>query len=243
MTPSDYSRPFAIEGPVGNNALSYARRGTAPTLSVPSLLIGTLDDVRPGTDVAFEDFDEHDVLRSCAGLAHLVRTHWAGIPTVIVDNHNHVFYFWSEAIARGVVQPGATLIHVDQHRDTRVPERGYDGRTLEDAFAYTNFLLNVGNYIVPAQEAGIVGDIQFVTSEEALGDLRLAPRANKILNIDLDFFAPEMAYVDFARARRFLDAHLPTASLITVATSPFFIEQTRAIGTLGQLASAARPST
>jgi hypothetical protein len=154
---------------------------------------------------------------------------------VVVDNHNHVFYFWFEALAQGIVQPGATLIHVDQHRDTRVPARMFEGRTLEDAFGYTNFQLNVGNYIVPAQHARVVGETQFVTGGTALLDLSLASRTNKILNIDLDFFAPEMSYVDFDLARRFIDAHLPTASLVTVATSPFFIEQERAIEVLRRL--------
>lgn len=233
--PRDYSLPFTIEGPIGNNALSYERRGTAPTLWVPSLLNGTLDDVTPGTHVVFEDFDEHGRLQSCAGLSHLVRTEWAGVPTIIVDNHNHAFYFWCEAVEQGRLDRGATLVHVDQHRDTRIPERLYDGTTLEDAFDYTNFHLNVGNYIVPAQATGLIGETQFVTSGDALDDISFAPRANTILNIDLDFFAPEMSYIDFDRTKRFIDAHVFTASLITIATSPFFIEQERAIAVLTQL--------
>jgi hypothetical protein len=140
-----------------------------------------------------------------------------------------------EAVQHGVLAPGATLIHLDQHKDTRVPARGFDGTTLPEAFAYTNFLLNVGNYIVPAQQCGLVGETQLVTSSDGLGDLTFASHANKILNIDLDFFAPEMAYVEFDRVRRFVDAHLPTTALVTFATSPFFIEQDRAIEFLGKL--------
>lgn len=228
----DYSSPFQITGRVGNNALSFDRRGTAPSLWVPALIDGTFDDVRPGDRVVFEDFDEHGALHACTGLSHLVRTEWAGIPTVIVDNHNHVFYFWCEALERGQITRGATVIHVDQHRDTRTPERAYAGTTLEDAFDYTNFHLNVGNYIVPAQGSGLVGDTQFVTSGAALDDLSRADRRNKILNIDLDFFAPEMSYIDFDLARRFIAAHAKTASLITIATSPFFIEPEQAIAAL-----------
>ena len=238
--PSDYSRPFELAGPAGNNALSFDRRGPAPSLWVPSLIDGTFDDVTPGERVAFEDFDEHDTLQSCAGLAHLVKTAWDGVPAVVMDNHNHAFYFWQEALLNGRLEAGATLIHVDQHRDMRAPERDYDGASLKDAFLYTNFHLNVGNYIVPAERAGVVGQMQMVTSEDALRDLRFAARRNKILNIDLDFFAPEMSYVDYALAQRFIEAHLPTASLITIATSPFFIDQARAIGRLRDLTSALR---
>lgn len=231
----DYTEQFWIDGAVGNNALSYDRRGPAPRLSVPSLIEGTIADVTPGHAVAFEDFDEQGRLQSCTGLSHLVRTTWGAVPTVVVDNHNHAFYFWFEALQREMLKPGATLIHIDQHRDTRTPDRSFAGRTLEDAFDYTNFELNVGNYIVPARDAGLVGEIQFVTGEGALRDVSFAARPNRILNIDLDFFAAEMSYIDFDQARRFIDLHARTASLVTIATSPFFIDQDRAIEVLANL--------
>lgn len=232
--PRDYSAPFRLTGRVGNNALSYDRRGDAPSLWVPSLVSGTLDDVVPGREVVFDEFDEHGVRHACTGLAHLVRLSWHGVPTVVMDNHNHAFYFWYEAVAGGTLAPGATLIHVDQHRDTRVPERMFDGQTLQDAFDYTNFHLNVGNYIVPAERAGIVGATQFVTGVSALDVLDGVTRPNRILNIDLDFFAREMD-VDFDRARRFIHAHAEHAALITIATSPFFIDQRDAIDVLARL--------
>jgi hypothetical protein len=238
VTPKDYSQPFEITRAVGNNALSFDRRGPAPSLWVPSVVTGTFDDVKAGSRVVFEEFDENGVLRSCPGLAHLVKTTWHGIPTVVMDNHNHAFYFWSEARTQGIIGPRATLIHVDQHRDTRVPERMYDGDTLDEAFAYTNFHLNVGNYVVPAERAGLIGLTQMVTGEDALCDRRFLAHENKILNIDLDFFAPEMSYIDFALAAEFIAAHLKSSSFVSIATSPFFIEQGRAVDVLRQLISA-----
>jgi hypothetical protein len=235
--PGDYSEPFWLEGPIGNNALSYDRRGPSPRLWVPSLLNGTFNDVVPGNRVVFEDVDEHGRLYSCTGLAHLLKTTWGGIPTVVVDNHNHVFYFWLEALAAGRLQPGATLVHLDQHRDTRTPTEPFEpASTLEQIFHYTNVHLNVGNYIAPARQAGLVGDTLMVTGGAGLDDVALAGRPNTILNIDLDFFAPEMSYIAFDRVRRFIDAYLPSAVLITVATSPFFVDQERAIAALHRLA-------
>jgi hypothetical protein len=162
---------------------------------------------------------------------------WRGVPAVVMDNHNHAFYFWNEALAQGRLRPEALLVHVDQHRDTRVPEQPYRGATLEDAFRYTNFHLNVGNYIVPSQQCGLVGDIQMVTSEDALRSRAGLLQRNKILNIDLDFFAADMSYIDFDLAARFIASHLATASLVTIATSPFFIGQADAIRVLQDLAS------
>lgn len=234
--PGDYSEPFWLEGPVGNNALSYDRRGPSPRLWVPSLLNGTFADVAPGDRVVFEDVDEHGALQSCTGLAHFVKTTWGGIPTVVVDNHNHAFYFWFEALTAGRLQPGATLVHLDQHRDTRTPTNPFEAAsTLKQIFLYTNVHLNVGNYIAPARQAGLVGPTLMVTGSDGLANLGLAGRPNTILNVDLDFFAPEMSYIDFDRVRRFVDAYLSSAVLITVATSPFFMDQARALAILRRL--------
>lgn len=232
--PTDYSRPFAIAQPVGNNAFAYDRRGNEPRIWVPALISGTWDEVAPGEQVAFADLDEHGQLQEARGLAHLVSTRWRGVPVVVMDNHNHAFYFWHRARQQGLLDDGATLVHVDQHRDTRTPGQAYTGTTLAEAFAYTNFHLNVGNYIVPALDSGLIGGTRFVTGASALGDTSFVTQPNKILNLDLDFFVPEMA-IDLPAARQFIHAHLATASLVTIATSPFFIDQSRAVAVLRAL--------
>lgn len=232
--PIDYSEPFDIAEPVGNNAFAYERRGADPRIWVPALIDGTWDDVRPGDRIAFADLDDSGRLQEARGLAHLVSTRWRGVPAVVMDNHNHAFYFWHQALRQGWVAPGATLVHIDQHRDTRVPGQGYAGATLAEAFAYTNFHLNVGNYVVPARDCGLIAAAQFVTGASALNDTSLVAHRNKIVNLDLDFFAPEMG-VDLPAARRFIEAHLDTASLVTIATSPFFIDQSRALAALRAL--------
>lgn len=224
-----YKTPFLITGNFGNNAFSFTKRQT-PTLCVPSLIKGNLDDVQIGEHTVFEDFDENDKLQSCIGLKNLLEFDWHGVPAILVDNHNHAFYFWYRAGLRN-----ATLIHIDQHKDMRVPSEPFTGKTLQEAFKYTNEVLNVGDYIVPARATGIVGEIQFVTGETSLEDESNFQTRNKILNIDLDFFAPELGYIDFNKAKRFIREHTKTASLITIATSPFFIDQERALRILRQL--------
>lgn len=50
-----------------------------------------------------------------------------------------------------------------------------------------------------------------------------------ILNLDLDFFQPELDFIDYdLKKKAVLDA-ADKASIITVATSPFFINQDLAI--------------
>ncbi len=231
----NYTQGFYLEGLRGNNVFSYDKRGAEPKLYVPALKVGTLEDVRVGSEVVFSDEDEFGILQECKGLEAFIRTSWEGVPMVIVDNHNHVFYFWMEAYLAGQLEGGAALVHVDGHKDMREPAQLYLGTSLEEAFEYTNFGLNVGNYIVPAMKAGVVREAQLVTSEMELENGVFFGKAPKILNLDLDFFAPELDYIDFEKAKRFILRHAREASLITVASSPFFITQERAIQVLHRL--------
>lgn len=230
-----YKEQFVLKGKVGNNALSFEERqdalGYEPSLVVPALIDGSFEDLQDGEEVVFEDFDEHGKLISGKGLKSFVRMdNW-----VVVDNHNHVLFFWYEALAAGVLKPGAKLIHVDQHKDMRRPEKMLDSANLEEVFRYTNYDVNVGNYIVPAMEQGLIGEVVSVTSEVALEDERFMDEKNKILNIDLDFFAPELSYIDFEKAADFIRRHAETAALVTVSTSPFFIEPSLALQKLKEI--------
>lgn len=230
-----YEQAFYLTGKRGNNAFSYEDRGPEPRLYVPAVIEGTLADVVEGDEVVFADKNDEGVLQNCKGLKHFVKTHFNGVPVVIVDNHNHVFYFWYEALEQRILQRGANLVHIDAHKDARVPELLFGDGDLEAAFRYTNEVLNVGNYIIPAQKEGLLGEIQFVTGEAALEDLSFMERGNKILNIDLDFFAPDLEYISFEKTKVFILEQAKTASIITICTSPFFIEQSRSISYLNKL--------
>ena len=235
-----YKESFFIIENCGNNAFSFEKRKN-PKLYVPSAIEGGIDDVRVGEEVVFEDFDENEVLQSCRGLKNLVRMRHpeTGAPVIVVDNHNHVFWFWYEAWQKGLIQRGATLVHIDQHKDTRQPPRGMthdEAGDLEKAFHYTNHVLNVGNYIPPAMEEGLIGALISVTSEEEMRKNPPAPqKTSLIVNVDLDFWAPELDYISTEEKARFTKEWMRQADLITVATSPFFIDQERAIATLKDL--------
>ena len=248
-----YDYPFQITDNRSNNAFSFEKR-KKPTLYVPSLVEGGLDNVILGDKVVFEDFDEHGLLQSCVGLKHFVQmTHPKTVkPIFIVDNHNHVFYFWHEAREKGWIKDGATLAHIDQHKDMRKPDRFLsldfardDKNRLQKVFDYTNSALNVGNYILPAMEKGLIGKVISVTSEkemmewDSVGIQNFESLPGKptsiILNIDLDFWAPEMDYIDPDLKTNIAKEWMERADLITIATSPFFIEQGLAIHVLRKL--------
>lgn len=228
-----YSFHFLLTGPRGNNAFSYKERGPEPTLYVPALKEASLKELSLGEEIVFADHDEHGVLQNCRGLKFFIKTEWQDTPLIVMDNHNHAFYFWYEAYQKW--QKPATLIHVDQHKDMRIPGKLFQGKTLEEAYQYTQYELNVGNYIVPAKEAGVISEIHFVTSEAALEEEFEIPKGPLILNVDLDFFAPELSYIPFEKAKKRILDWAKKATFITVATSAFFIEQKKALEVLNDL--------
>ena len=167
-----YKKEIQITDDISNNSFSFAKRKN-PTITVPKIIEGKIKNVQIGNKIVFEDFNENGKLKSCVGLKNFVRTTHPTTkkPVIIVDNHNHVFYFWYEARKNGVIKDDSTLIHIDQHKDIRKPKGDINKCHTEDLeyiFEYTNTQLNVGNYIPPAVEEGLIGDVVSITSEDEL---------------------------------------------------------------------------
>jgi hypothetical protein len=59
--------------------------------------------------------------------------------------------------------------------------------------------------------------------------------SNSILNLDLDFFAPEMDFIDEEKKISLIRYLIPQVKCITIATSPFFIDQGLAIEKLRKI--------
>jgi hypothetical protein len=49
------------------------------------------------------------------------------------------------------------------------------------------------------------------------------------LNLDLDFFEPNLDYIDYDLKKKFILEVAEKADVITIATSPFFINQELAL--------------
>lgn len=241
-----YTIPHTLSLLSGNNVFSYDIR-KKKTLFVPSIITGTLEDVKIGDEVVFSDIDESGKLTECVGLKNFIRTTWNGIPMIIFDNHNHAFYFWHEAREKGIISDGATLIHIDEHSDMREPKMSLEvflnndtppewSDFLEVIFRYTNEILEVGNYILPAQKDGLIGFIHSILTESQLQEYKKIPLSdNMILNLDLDFFEPRLDDISFNLKKETILYFAKQSKLITIATSPYFIDQTRAINILRRI--------
>lgn len=241
-----YDKPFYITEPVSNNAFNFDRRAD-PKIYVPSLIVGELKDVAHGEEIVFEDFDDEDILQSCKGLRNFVRTSWRGRPVYIFDNHNHAFAFWHLEWIRGGLEKSARLLHMDMHKDSREPKNYLSPTKSGDSnevFTYTNTVLNVGNFIPAAEKTGLVGNVINLDSEASLRQFESAapknadlqvPAGNTIFDLDLDIFAPEMNYIDKYLKMKAIKKAADKSSMITIATSPFFIKQGLAIKRLQEI--------
>ncbi len=253
-----YQKSFYITPPVGNNTFSFNERKTKQ-LFVPSLKkISSLDEIQLTREITFEDYDFDGVLQTCHGLENLYELQYPlltspskgqeqkGAPLYLVDNHNHVLYFWYLTRSQGIISDNSLLYHIDEHADTRDPWEYLlkpESEDLQKVFEYTNFFLNVGNYIIPAQKEWLVWEVVQIRSESALGSYERGEYIWKekgksiILNLDLDFFSPGLDYIDYELKKRVILDIAKKADLITVCTSPFFIDQERALGVFRDLFS------
>lgn len=222
---------FYLETEAGNNAISWARRKER-RLYVPELSCGSPGDLKTGDKIVFAEYEEGRE-KLFAGLDRHIYFHTAGKDIFIFDNHNHAFSFWAWAFAAGRINHGEILVHIDQHSDMRTPEIPPGNITnLEQAFHYTNHVLNVGSFIRPALELGWFCDVVIIDGEYSLNRKKVS---TPVLDIDADFFAPEMDFVPWELKMRVIRDYIRDARLITIASSPFFIDQERALQVIREM--------
>lgn len=229
-----YNKWFFIEKPVWNNALSYEKR-KLKKLYVPSLKkIDNLDEICLWDEIAFSDFDFDWNLIEQVWLKNFYEISWKNKTIYLFDNHNHAYYFWYLARKNNIIWNNNLLIHIDEHSDLRDPwvyQTRDETNDLQKVFDFTNFTLNVWNYIIPAQKEGIIKDFIQIRNEFNLNDYLNNPPLNEdvICNLDLDFFEPNLDFIDYDLKKKVVLDACEKARVITICTSPFFIDQNLAL--------------
>lgn len=93
------------------------------------------------------------------------------------------------------------------------------------SFLYTNIVLNVGNFIKPLMKAGVIEDFYCIDSKYKMEEFKdYSYNREYILDLDLDFFSNEMDYIDEVEKIALIRRLIKDASLVLIATSPYFIE-------------------
>ena len=168
----------------------------------------SLKDVRLWSKIVFE-VEEHWVFKQFSWLENFVRI-WK---IVIVDNHHEVLPFWDQNLP---------VIHIDQHTDMRPVE-------LEG--------VNVGNFLTYALEKKIIPEVFQVTTEYKIlnTDFSSLYVNGFILDVDLDFWHPDMSIEQYKKTISITKELIYRAKIVTIATSPYFLDQHLALQILGDL--------
>ena len=240
-----YKTWFTIEKPVGNNEFSYKERidlWSAGKIFVPSLIQWSIADLEEGSEICFEEIVDNKLI-SCTWLKHFIKTSLfgkegegdSGIPTYIFDNHNHALFFRYQHTKQFESAKPFVVLHIDQHSDIKENENRIGEH--ENIVAFVNEKTNVGNFITAGLKNNIIDEVIQIRSNYALQQLwawSFKLWANYILDIDMDFREQKTdkeIESDFTIIRKLLD----NVCLITIATSPYFMNQKKAIEIIKRL--------
>ena len=178
------------------------------------------------------------------GLEKFLKIENADLPPIFIfDNHNHALVFRYNIIYDKWVK-NIELIHIDQHSDCWENENHLElhrnQNELEKVFNFCNEKCNVGNFILPAIESGIIWDQIQIRSTTALNNLEIGENQNFILDIDLDFcldwINENKINKDAVNSLKNKFNELWKSALwITIATSPYFLNQELAINIIEEL--------
>ncbi len=175
-----------------------------------------LQDFKLGSKTVFEIFQNWKI-RSYQWLAYFIFDSKRKI--FLVDNHNYILAAWLiESIKKEFLSQSLPMIHIDQHSDLKDFTPSIDSKNLhQELFLKTN----VWNYIKPMKKYWLISqDIQLRTEYSLLNYF---PTRKYILNIDLDFWVPEMnmSTKTFAKVKQLIQ----NAHFTFIATSPYFLDQ------------------
>lgn len=214
---------FWISDNIGNNSYGFkesdAKNKTCESskLFCPKIIYSDKFNIKLGTEPVFRD---HELDKEFAGVNHYLISHSlkSNTPIFICDNHNMVLEAW-----RLVKEKRLNLIHIDQHFDNAQCEITYNNKQ-------SIYQTKICNYIDFATKSNWIDKtLSFVESKDLKQIDKIDNLSDTILNIDLDFFAPEVNLISLEDKINLIFKSAKSAKLITMATSPGFIDQPLAI--------------
>jgi len=244
-----------ITDPIWNNEFHYDERialwsedespASLGKIFIPSLITWNIDDLEEWSEIVFEE-TENWKLVSCTGLKHFIETSLFAkegegdskkIPVYIVDNHNHALTFRYTHRFNVWAFERLVVIHIDQHADTKpntnqLPITNYE-LPITEVEDFVNTKTNIGNFISAALNNRIINEVIQIRTEHALHHSTIQ-QWSIIVDIDVDFWewkSDQEIESDFEIIRKLVD----NACLITIATSPYFMDQKKAIEIIKQL--------
>lgn len=227
------SSPIQICSPHWNNAFSYEKRKSLwsdCTIYVPSLISGDWNDLKIWNQIVFEEVDSKWNLSSHVWLQNFLHISKSGKDIFIMDNHNHALYFRFQSYFQKNISAPISLIHIDQHTDMNDNENIFSlDVDLDQISDFVNYECNVWNFIKPAIQSWLISEVQQINTEYKMTNSVSDLQSDFILDIDIDFRHPDMNIEKYQETIDKTRELISKAKLVTIATSPFFIDQNLAI--------------
>lgn len=193
---------------------------------------------------AFVEKNEKWEIEYFHGLKNFLWIEKTGVPPIFIfDNHNHAPVFRYNIIFNKKIK-NVELIHIDQHSDCWENKNhlklNWNENELENIFHFYNEKCNVGNFIPSTIKSWIISNQTQIRSISALKNLKIEKNQNFILDIDLDFC---LNWIDrsiineesIKILKKKFNESWNFALCITIATSPYFLDQEVAINILKKL--------
>ena len=178
-----------------------------------------------------------------------------GRTLMVTDDHNHVYTFWWLMMKLGKVsRSGNSLLHVDAHADAELTSKYREasgdhffrgGQELAEVDRYSKDILGIEGFIAPLVENGFIAVWHWIYNleqkiargmEKATYRYQIHEQTKQdvstldynLLDIDIDVLNG-MNQVEAETALIFFAQLAQKAKLISIATSPNFIDQEKAI--------------
>lgn len=229
-----HSEKLTISKNIGNNSFSYEKRKSLwsdCTIHIPSIISWNLSDLKIWNQITFEEVDSKWNLSSHFGLQNFLHISRSDKNIFIMDNHNHALYFRFQSYFNREISVPINLIHIDQHTDMNDNENVFSlDSDLDQISDFVNYDCNVWNFIKPAIQSWLISDIEQINTEYKINNFTIwDSQSDFILDIDIDFRHPDMKIEEYQKTIGKTRELISKAKLVTIATSPFFIDQSLAI--------------
>ena len=192
-----------------------------PRIWIADMIDWSIDDLEIWENTVFREMKNWKVIeyKWLKNFIHITNDYQS---IYIFDNHNHALKYRVDEYKLWNIPYWFDLIHIDQHTDMNQSEFELD---LENP---NLDVYNVWNFIQPAINSWLIKNVEQINTEYKLLNFQTEEN-NLILDIDLDFRAPEMSIGEYFDTIEKTKKLISQSRIVTIATSPYFLDQNFAI--------------
>ena len=209
-----------LTGNIWNNQFCF-NQVENPKIWIADMIDWTVADLEIWDNPVFREMKNWEVIEY-KWLKNFIHIKNGNQSIYIFDNHNHALKYRINEYKLWNIPFWFDLIHIDQHTDMNQSEFELD---LEKP---NLDVYNVWNFIQPAIKSGLIKNVEQINTEYKLLNFK-TDKNDLILDIDLDFWAPEMSIEKYSKTIEKAKNLILKSRVVTIATSPYFLANELAI--------------